>query len=436
LAATTGDEIADIAIFRPSTGNWFILTSSSGYATRVVYGFGGVGVIPVPADYDGDHVTDVGIYRPSTGTWFVLTSSSDFTVMEWQGWGAAGDVPVPATDFDADGRADCVVYRPSTGQWFVRPSGGGIPWSVQFGASGDVAVQPVVAPGVPAHPTVYVDYYHLDALTGELGTVLSRHDFLPFGEEWTGAPSRETRLFTGQERDAETGLDYFGARYYHASSGRFTTPDIPGVDQDLTDPQSWNRYGYVRNNPLRFTDPTGLQRQGPQQPPPSPPDFTSKVKGCEQRPWDEVCRARLAEQEQLEAFQAASQRFGLEHQFEFDPTAGDSQINFIARGVAKRAGYLTSPRAYAEWFGFSVAGGAAYAAVLVVGVPVIEPSVINALTNATIRAEILIPGLTANIYELLSTQGPTYTPPTTYLGWLGNEMSLYNLYVLSHPVSR
>jgi RHS repeat-associated protein len=62
--------------------------------------------------------------------------------------------------------------------------------------------------------------------------------------------------FTGKERDAETGLDYFGARYYSGAQGRFTSPDPLGGH--LADPQTLNRYAYVRNNPLRFNDPTGL----------------------------------------------------------------------------------------------------------------------------------------------------------------------------------
>jgi RHS repeat-associated protein len=61
--------------------------------------------------------------------------------------------------------------------------------------------------------------------------------------------------FTGKERDAETGLDYFGERYYSSSQGRFTTPDpLPGWPQD---PQSWNMYAYGRNNPLKYVDPDG-----------------------------------------------------------------------------------------------------------------------------------------------------------------------------------
>ena len=63
---------------------------------------------------------------------------------------------------------------------------------------------------------------------------------------------------TGKERDAETGLDFFGPRYFSGVQGRFTSPDGPFNDQDAADPQSWNMYSYGRNNPLRFTDPTGM----------------------------------------------------------------------------------------------------------------------------------------------------------------------------------
>ena len=63
-------------------------------------------------------------------------------------------------------------------------------------------------------------------------------------------------FFTGKERDAESGLDYFGARYYGSNMGRFTSPD-DGSDQNPGNPQSWNLYSYGRNNPLIGTDPDG-----------------------------------------------------------------------------------------------------------------------------------------------------------------------------------
>ena len=69
-------------------------------------------------------------------------------------------------------------------------------------------------------------------------------------------------LFTGKERDAETGLDFFGARYFSAAQGRFTTPDwsarpVPIPYADISDPQTLNLYAYVRNNPLSRADADG-----------------------------------------------------------------------------------------------------------------------------------------------------------------------------------
>jgi RHS repeat-associated protein len=102
--------------------------------------------------------------------------------------------------------------------------------------------------------------------TGSLANV-SRHDCLPFGEELS-AGSRSAQLgytnsdgarqkFTSKERDAETGLDYFGARYYSSFQGRFSSVDPALSSGDVGTPQSWNRYVYSFSNPLRYIDPTG-----------------------------------------------------------------------------------------------------------------------------------------------------------------------------------
>lgn len=63
--------------------------------------------------------------------------------------------------------------------------------------------------------------------------------------------------YTGKERDSESGLDNFEKRYFGSSLGHFMTPDPPLMDQHIADPQSWNLYSYVRNNPLSFVDPDG-----------------------------------------------------------------------------------------------------------------------------------------------------------------------------------
>jgi len=66
-------------------------------------------------------------------------------------------------------------------------------------------------------------------------------------------------MFTGKERDSESGLDNFGARYFGSTMGRFMSPDPMFISLErLYDPQLLNLYSYVRNNPLSLTDPTGL----------------------------------------------------------------------------------------------------------------------------------------------------------------------------------
>ena len=82
---------------------------------------------------------------------------------------------------------------------------------------------------------------------------------LPFGDSLVCSDSLATPTehhFTGKERDTESGNDYFGARYFGSSMGRMMSPDPIGGD--MTNPQSLNKYAYALNNPLRFTDPTGL----------------------------------------------------------------------------------------------------------------------------------------------------------------------------------
>src|ERR1043165_9356877 len=115
-------------------------------------------------------------------------------------------------------------------------------------------------------------------ITGTTQEVKGRHDYLPFGDELiTGTGSRNPdqrygadnlrQKFTQKERDIETGLDYFLARYYSATQGRFTSVDpynpiLRSKDASvltayLAEPQKWNRFTYALNNPFIYIDPTG-----------------------------------------------------------------------------------------------------------------------------------------------------------------------------------
>ncbi|MGH9968236.1 MAG: RHS repeat-associated core domain-containing protein, partial [Pyrinomonadaceae bacterium] len=105
--------------------------------------------------------------------------------------------------------------------------------------------------------------------SGSLASV-KRHDYLPFGEElFAGAGGRTTaqgyvgdnvrQKFTLKERDNETGLDYFLARYYSSMQGRFTGIDPEQEGANANDPQSWNGYAYARSSPLVYSDPDGRE---------------------------------------------------------------------------------------------------------------------------------------------------------------------------------
>jgi RHS repeat-associated protein len=145
-----------------------------------------------------------------------------------------------------------------------------------YDAAGQLAAEYGAVTTPPPCVTCYLTADNLGStrmVTDASGIVQSLTDYLPFGEEiQSGVGGRlsppyppdtlavadgVTQKFTGKERDVETGLDFFGARYLSSAQGRFTGADAVFADQHAGDPQTWNLYLYVSNNPLRFVDPTG-----------------------------------------------------------------------------------------------------------------------------------------------------------------------------------
>ena len=108
------------------------------------------------------------------------------------------------------------------------------------------------------------DYRHADWLgssrltTTVSGSVSSSSAYAPFGEQYATSGTTDAS-FTGQNSDTNSGLYDFTFREYSSSQGRWASPDPAGVAAaNLSSPQSWNRYAYVQNNPMRYVDPLGL----------------------------------------------------------------------------------------------------------------------------------------------------------------------------------
>jgi RHS repeat-associated protein len=230
-----------------------------------------------------------GNYIPNT--YATPSSLSQYTNNQWLGTGASYDskgnqksLPLRTFTYDAENRL-VASTQPGMG-------------AISYVYDGDGRrVQKTVAPAV----TTYVydaggqltaeystaapaasgtEYLMADALGSTrvvldaTGSVKERIDYLPFGEEiatpiggraspyttglYPSNPDIEAQKFTAKERDTETGLDFFGARYFSGPQGRFTSPDPSNLSVDFWLPQTWNRYSYVLNNPLNMADRNGL----------------------------------------------------------------------------------------------------------------------------------------------------------------------------------
>jgi RHS repeat-associated protein len=207
-------------------------------------------------------------------------------------------------EYDADGRNTAVKLVGSTVTVNVYDGMGrrvkkvesGVTTYYVYDAFGRLAAE-YLPDSTPAAGTSYAFTDMLGsvrAVTSSTGVLQECYDYLPFGRMlsasdngrssagcFPGAPlvsvnSRVSQKFTGQPHDNGTGLDYFGARFYSASMGRFISPDpVLLTSSRMRQPHTLNLYAYANNNPLRYIDPSGMNAE------PSPPTpFEERAGWC------------------------------------------------------------------------------------------------------------------------------------------------------------
>ena len=118
LADYDGDGKADLVLFRPSTGAWQVVKSTTNTATTLTIEAGLSDGVPIAGDFDGDGKADVAFYQPITGMWTIFGSSATGTAPQQAFAGGGNAVPVPG-DYDGDGKTDVAAYFPSTGHWQI-----------------------------------------------------------------------------------------------------------------------------------------------------------------------------------------------------------------------------------------------------------------------------------------------------------------------------
>jgi len=131
-----GDSYSDLAVWRPSTGEWIV---RFGDQTESTVQWGTTGDIPVPGDYDGDYITDYAVIRPSEDRLYVILSSTGAGMYYvWHAY-QDGDIPTPG-DFNGDGLTDFAFWRPSNGYFYVWYFGTSTSYNIHWGHNGDIPV--------------------------------------------------------------------------------------------------------------------------------------------------------------------------------------------------------------------------------------------------------------------------------------------------------
>lgn len=218
-----------------------------------------------------------------TTTWANYDASGNQTAAKIAGaqWSAAYDGEMHQRYFCANTIAACTSSNWQGAYTYdgegnrVQKQTAGVTTNYVYDAFGQLAAEYTTGGPAQTAGRFFRTTDHLGStrlVTNSAGAVVSRRDSFPFGEQiLANASSGRTaanlynaamgfpQLFTAKERDAESGLDYFGARYFSPGLGRFTSPDpLIGNLLRVVTPQRWNAYSYAVDSPLVYVDPTGL----------------------------------------------------------------------------------------------------------------------------------------------------------------------------------
>src|SRR5579859_2101921 len=236
-----------------------------------------------------NRVTYVGGVYPGYDANGNLTSDGVNTY----GWDADGHmhaVGSTTVTYDALGRA-VEVYNGGYTQMVYGPSGNKL--ALMSGQTLSKAFVPLAGGATAVYNSSGLAYYRHSDWQGSsrLASTASRgvyYDgaYAPYGENYAETGTQD-RSFTGQNQDTVSSGSYpmydFLMRKYHPTWGRWLSPDPAGLGAvDPTNPQSWNRYAYVLNNPTNLTDPTGLDPCYEYYCPPTPPCDSDGQPSCVQ----------------------------------------------------------------------------------------------------------------------------------------------------------
>jgi len=223
--------------------------------------------------------------RPKAGSWFTAKNRLNLTPTSFDKGGNQKEISPWTLSYDAENRVKQAVKTGWTDSYDydgegrrVKKVSGSLTTVYVYTASGELAAEYETGTGGTPMPctTCYLFGDHLGSTRAvwDAAGVQRRYDYAPFGERIEADRNGRSMAscaagvtncfgsvamkvgFTGKERDGETGLDFFEARYMSAAQGRFMGLDShPGLPEN---PQSLNKYTYVLNNPMKLVDPDGL----------------------------------------------------------------------------------------------------------------------------------------------------------------------------------